>query len=356
MSRTFPSERHSNKTGTLLHEDQHLRTLFIGGIPLLCKRDKILSYLSQFDEVESLSLPTHTSTGELKGFSKVILKSHEGVERILSLPNHHLLDLTVGISRWKQKTQYLAEKDNQATKRVHVKTPPHISESELMNYFKQFGPVDSIAMKTDPYSGKYRNFCYIDFNTLETALAAVSKKYHSINSFIIECEFSRPAYLVRLGFFDQPYKFEKNKILQTKQKRITHRHLGDTMNPNLNYSKHTNQQLDKEINHNFIRHSHSMRFNQESCQGSYLLNDLGSWDKKHSDEIVYSGTNPVNNTDKVNTPNVHRIPDLFSNNKMDVKPTSKNYHQTSASGNRLKLVHEQSNLLFSIRKPPVTLL
>ena len=55
-------------------------------------------------------------------------------------------------------------------------------EEQLMEYFGQFGEVESINLKIDPHTGKSRCFAFIVFTEPESLQKCFAQTEHAINS------------------------------------------------------------------------------------------------------------------------------------------------------------------------------
>lgn len=182
------------------HKVENLETaIFIGGIPLTSSRKQILDFLQKFDPVKSLHLPRDRASGKLKGYAKAVLTSQTGVDTLLNCTEPHRIDhLTVGVSRWKNQRDYIMLKDQHVNSKVYVKFPSSVSREDLFTYFNgKFGLVRDIDIKTDPFTKRLRDFCYISFEEEQSARLAVSQGPHTISGYQIRCEMSTPAHLVR---------------------------------------------------------------------------------------------------------------------------------------------------------------
>lgn len=171
------------------------RTIFIGGIPLSATVGEVQTYLSSFDRVVRLHLPRDRTTKTLKGYARVVLASEAGVERILNRSSHRIGDLEVGVSRWLSQEEYLTRKDLLGNRKVFVKHPPSFGEAELRHYFSMFGPVVEVCVKTDPFTNRNRNFCYVIFVEEIAAREAVLSSPHSYLNKTLFCEMSKPPHL-----------------------------------------------------------------------------------------------------------------------------------------------------------------
>jgi RNA recognition motif-containing protein len=179
-------------TGTVPARD---RVIFVGGIPLATTLQTLRSYLSTFDKVEKIQLPRHKDSGVLKGYAKAVLATSEGVNRIVSHPEHVIGGLKVGIMQWIDQRTYLRKKDDEGERKVHVRFTDVHTERNLLRYFRRYGKVEDISIRTYPGTNISRNFCYITFESLVAAQATIDESPHLVANAYVHCELSiRPIY------------------------------------------------------------------------------------------------------------------------------------------------------------------
>ena len=171
--------------------------LFIGGIPLQTTYDELFSYISSFGNVLSLFMPKDSHTKIIKGYAKAYMQSEEERNRVLKHSHHILHGLEVGISLWIDKSEYLNQKDRQSKRKVFVKYHPMITESDLLDYFSQFGEIKNIENKSNHLTKVPRYFCYITFSHEESAEEAASFSSHETNGKWMSCTMSKPSHVLR---------------------------------------------------------------------------------------------------------------------------------------------------------------
>lgn len=168
------------------------RTVFIGGIPLKSTTQDIEDFLTHFDEVETIMLPKNKLGGQLKGYAKAVMKSQEGVERLMSVSKHSINGLSVGVSLWTTTDEYLVKKKDISSRKVYVKFKARIGVDNVAAYFSYYGVVEQFDVKRNPYTGRFRDFGYITFESETSAKAVLTPGVHTINGEIVRCEMSKP--------------------------------------------------------------------------------------------------------------------------------------------------------------------
>lgn len=166
------------------------RTIFVGGIPLSSTLQQVKDYLSTFDKVQHIQLPRHRDSGILKGYAKAVLATSEGVQRVVSLPFHRIGGLKVGIMQWTNKHSYLKKKDQEGERKVHVRITYAHREKDLLRYFRTYGEVEDLSIRTYPGTTISRNFCYVTFESVEGAKLVLKNSPHLISNDYVYCELS----------------------------------------------------------------------------------------------------------------------------------------------------------------------
>ena len=188
------SGRKSGKSGKGICNQ---RTVFLGGIPLDSTKSELLAFLTNFDDVEYLEIAKEKSNTSCKGFAKAVLRTDPGVQRLLASHTHFIRGLEIGVRRWSKKSDYLREKDEVSRRKLFVKYHPSYTRDDLMLHFSMFGHLESIDIKTDPWTNKPRHFAYIIFKTEEEARTASVNSVIQDKSQYIHCELTTPSYLMQ---------------------------------------------------------------------------------------------------------------------------------------------------------------
>lgn len=172
------------------------KTVFLGGIPLNTTQQDIIEFLSPFDQVLRVDIARDKYTKELKGYAKAVLKTEEGIQRLLHNRFHTIHGLPIGVKRWTNKQDYLKEKDEISRRKLFVRHHSSYTPDSLFHHFSQFGQVVSIDTKTEHFTNKYRNFSYVIFKSEEEAYEAAFYGSVSDKSSYIHCEMTTPSHLM----------------------------------------------------------------------------------------------------------------------------------------------------------------
>lgn len=184
-------------------------TVFIGGLPLSAEWQDVHDYLAQFGEPISLHLPRCKKTDRIKGYAKATMASSHSVALLLRQPRHIIRGLSVGISLWKKKTEYVPLKDEERHRKVHVRFEVNISRDQLIDYFTKFGTIQQVDMRCNPITQEPRNFCYITFDSEASALKVASIRTHIYGEKLLICEMSKPIHFSQSGTESQSSQIQK---------------------------------------------------------------------------------------------------------------------------------------------------
>lgn len=174
----------------------NLRTVFLGGIPIDTNKQELLDFLQIYDEVEYLDIAREKNSMACKGFAKAILKTEQGLQRLLSVGRHTIRGLEIGVKKWSKKSDYLREKDEVSRRKLYVRYHPSYTKDDLILHFSIFGYIESIDIKTDPWTNEQRNFAYVVFKTEEEARRAAQNSSIADKSQYILCELTTPSFLM----------------------------------------------------------------------------------------------------------------------------------------------------------------
>lgn len=173
------------------------RTVFLGGIPLDTTYQELMGYLSQFDEIEDIDIAIDKNSKECKGFAKAVLKTDQGIHRLLSISHHVIRGLEIGVKQWTKKADYLKEKDEVTKRKLFVRFHPSYNKDDLALHLSMFGHIESLEVKTHPLTNEKRNFAYVIFRTKEEARKAVLYGSITEKHQFISCEFTTPSFLMK---------------------------------------------------------------------------------------------------------------------------------------------------------------
>lgn len=165
--------------------------IFIGGIPKQADKDELVEYLSQFGEVVNISMPFRGVQANHKGFAKVLFSSGLDTDRFLSCPEHLICNMKIGASRWVSKLDHVSLKESPTENKLFIRIEGNLSESELLEYFRCYGKVESIEIKLNYRTGQLRDIGFVTFENPESAALVVEKgENHQVHGSKVLVQFS----------------------------------------------------------------------------------------------------------------------------------------------------------------------
>lgn len=178
-SRTEPENSYNND-----------RTVYIQGIPFTCKEKDVTDFFKGCGEIVSVRLPKWHDSGNLKGYGHVEFRLASEADKALELSGQYLKDRYVMIERPMTPRVLQAQSSSGADsgaaavekvrpagcRTVFVKNIPYdITETELLEAFRVYGPVASIRLAEWGHTKNLKGFGYIEFQRENSAEIAVKK-------------------------------------------------------------------------------------------------------------------------------------------------------------------------------------
>ncbi|RTG83694.1 poly(U)-binding-splicing factor PUF60 [Schistosoma bovis] len=196
-----------------------LSRIYVGSISFEIGEEEIRKTFSPFGPIKSVALSWDTVLQKHKGFAFVEFEVPEAASLALDQMNGYTLagrNLKVGRPSNAPQTAAL-----EAELRAEVSTKPRVyiasvhpelTESDIQTVFEAFGKVNSCSLYPDPKcSGRHRGFGYIDFESEEAAIAAVS----SMNCFDLAGQQLRVGRALTPKGVPLPFELNANKSLNT---------------------------------------------------------------------------------------------------------------------------------------------
>ncbi|CAH8841009.1 unnamed protein product [Trichobilharzia szidati] len=194
-----------------------LSRIYVGSISFEIGEEEIRKTFSPFGPVKSVALSWDAVLQKHKGFAFVEFEVPEAASLALEQMNGYTLagrNLKVGRPSNAPQTAALeAELRAEASTRSRVyiaSVHPELTESDIQTVFEAFGKVNSCSLYPDPKTpGRHRGFGYIDFESEEAAIAAVS----SMNCFDLAGQQLRVGRAITPKGVPLPFEMTANKTL-----------------------------------------------------------------------------------------------------------------------------------------------
>ncbi|XP_029290791.1 heterogeneous nuclear ribonucleoprotein A1b isoform X2 [Cottoperca gobio] len=197
-------------------EPEQLRKLFIGGLSFETTDESLRAHFEQWGSLTDCVVMRDPNTKRSRGFGFVTYSSVDEVDAAMTARPHKVDGRVV-----EPKRAVSREDSNRPGAHVTVKKifvggiKEDTEESQLRDYFSQFGKIEVIDIMTDRNTGKKRGFAFVTFDDHDSVDRIVIQKYHTINSH--NCEVRKAltrqemqtAGMGRSSGSGRPYEYER---------------------------------------------------------------------------------------------------------------------------------------------------
>ncbi|XP_053558753.1 DAZ-associated protein 1 isoform X3 [Bombina bombina] len=180
--------------------------LFVGGLDWSTTQETLRSYFSKYGEVVDCVIMKDKTTNQSRGFGFVKFNDPDCVDKVLASKPHSLdgrnIDPKPCTPRgmqpertrlregWQQKGT--RTENNKSTKIFVGGIPHNCGETELKEYFNQFGTVTEVVMIYDAEKQRPRGFGFITFEDEQSVDQAVNMHFHDIMGKKVEVKRAEP--------------------------------------------------------------------------------------------------------------------------------------------------------------------
>jgi len=160
---TPTSQRPDSQNGLYYDKfDEQHRKLFLGyGLDLNISEENLEDFFKKFGEVEKVIIKRDAVTGKPRGFAFITMEKSEDVENVLNACPLTIDDKAVDVKLAKSRP---------ISKKIFVGgIDPNLTKEEITSYFSTYGKVVDIELPFDRIKKKRREFCFIIFETEDSA-------------------------------------------------------------------------------------------------------------------------------------------------------------------------------------------
>ena len=155
--------------------------IYIAGVPINTKVYQLKEYFSQYGKISKIFFPKDRSQKHSRGFGLITFKDTQVVEKILAENSHMINGRKIQVEKALKKEGLKKKLDNYQKVKIFVSGfSQNLSESELDEYFRKFGPVKRAYILYDTKTNKSRGYGYVEFLDPKTARLALQFKPHMI--------------------------------------------------------------------------------------------------------------------------------------------------------------------------------
>lgn len=148
--------------------------VFVRGLPQGLTEGQLARYFERFDAVERLSI-TNRKEKSL-GYGFVTLRTREGVQRVLVHPQHLLFGAPLTVEPVDPQEVVQQKKLEIQKRKIFAKGLfKKVEESDLWEYFTQFGEVESVNLNRF-FNGKSKRTAFVVFRNQEDVVALLNNQ------------------------------------------------------------------------------------------------------------------------------------------------------------------------------------
>lgn len=144
-------------------------TLFIGGIPRKASQAEVKRYLTGYGPLAKFSMPYSKYAPGHNGYCKVVFADLSVSVLFLTKNDHVIRNTSVGVSIWVKREEFTTHKEQPSENKIFFKFKNSLTESEVKNFFEQYGSVESVSIKLNRVTDRIRDFGFVVFDSAITA-------------------------------------------------------------------------------------------------------------------------------------------------------------------------------------------
>lgn len=174
-------------------QPEQMRKLFIGGLDYKTSETTLKQHFEMFGDVIDCVVMREPQSKRSRGFGFVIYANSSMVDKAQDARPHEVDGREVQSKRAISREDSGKPEAQATVKKVYLGgLSDDIEESELKEYFKDFGNIVNINIVAHKDTGKRRGFAFVEYDDYDPVDKIVLKKFHSIRDKRIEAKKAIP--------------------------------------------------------------------------------------------------------------------------------------------------------------------
>lgn len=179
------------------HDGDEKGKMFVGGLSWETTQESLQQYFGRFGELTDCVVMKNNETGRSRGFGFITFADCNNVDVVLKTGPHKLdgrsIDPKACNPRTMQKNKSNGLKVNSSNNKIFLGgLPSDLTETDLRNFFSNFGRVADVMIMFDQEKKKSRGFGFLSFEAEESVDKAVQEHFININGKQVEVKRAEP--------------------------------------------------------------------------------------------------------------------------------------------------------------------
>ncbi|XP_077483891.1 heterogeneous nuclear ribonucleoprotein A1, A2/B1 homolog [Amblyomma americanum] len=162
-------------------EPEQFRKLFIGGLDYKTTEESLKGHFEQWGEVVDCVVMRDPSTKKSRGFGFITFRRAHMVDDAQAARPHKVDGREVEPKRAVPREEAGRPEAQATVKKVFVGgLKDDVDESDLRDYFSQFGNILSVNLVTEKDTGRKRGFAFVEYDDYDPVDKIVLKRHHML--------------------------------------------------------------------------------------------------------------------------------------------------------------------------------